>query len=130
MRKGGKTHLAHAQNSMKWVKETIPLLGPLIAGSYAAAGHTGNMLTDVLAASGDSTLTLQAARAQWNDAYAEFEDAEAHVIAETADALIGPKGYIPLVTEYTTLPLNHTATLLIAPTLGLVVCSLILVWAI
>ena len=114
----------------KWLKN-FPLLGPFISGmADVLPGDHGDLLGDVLAASTDSTLALQSATAQWENAYAKFLLKEMPVVAKAAQEMLSPEGYIPLVTKYTTMPLNHAATMLIAPTIGLVLCSLVLVWAV
>ena len=84
----------------------------------------------VAAAMQQSSRSLQEASTQWQDAYVRFLGyLGPDILAATKDVL-GPQGYIDVIAQYATLPLNHAVQLLVAPVVGLLVCSAILVWAI
>ena len=131
MRKGATDAKFRRARTNDWLKECIPLFGPLISGlSQVFGGGTGNPLTDIQQTAKASSFALQAGSAQWENAFSKFIGEESSSINKVVTALLGQDGYIELVAKYSATPLNQAAKLLVPPVLSLLACSFILVWAI
>ena len=118
------------RNYQTWqqVLGSVPLFGDLIGGisDLFGAAYRKNPLA---ALDGASNL-LREANSLWEDAYVRFLDELAPEVKRVAQEVLGPTGYAATLAEYASAPLNQAATLLVAPVAGLLVCSVVLVWAI
>jgi len=118
----------NAKTKQLW-QSAVPVIGPLVGGFEQAFGAETPM-QKVAEAMQQSSRSLQEASAQWQNAYVRFLGYMGPAILDATKDVLGPHGYIDVIAQYATLPLNHAVQLLVAPVLGLLVCSAILVWAI
>ena len=73
---------------------------------------------------------FQEANANWENAYMHFLGKLGHVLLAATKAVLSPGGYVDTVTEFATTPVRNMVQLLVAPTLGIVICTTLLLWAI
>lgn len=117
-----------AKTKQLWLS-ALPVIGPLVGGFEQAFGAETPM-QKVAEAMQQSSRSLQEASAQWQNAYVRFLGYMGPAILNATKDVLGAHGYIDVIAQYATLPLNQAVQLLVAPVVGLLVCSAILVWAI
>ena len=113
----------------RWSKWTpsIPLFGPLVNGMVFAGGFTDPTMGSYYAAA-DASLHLKQAVAIWQDAYVNYLRQIGPTVLRVTKDLFTSDGFIETTAQAAALPLVQAAHLLIAPVLGLLVCSLILIF--
>lgn len=114
----------------KWGYGATPVIGPIWKSIDIINGNADPMqkLMDQIQKNSND---LQEASAQWQNAYFRFLGTLAKDILPATQVLMDPhKGLIQLTADVAAMPLTHAAYMLVAPVMGLLVCSAILVWAV
>ena len=114
------------------VKISIPIFGPLINGMSQCVGGaaTRKPTQGASAALQSATWRLKQATAVWQDAYTNYLNMAAPIVLRASKDLFAQDGFINVTAEYAALPLVQAAHLLIAPMIGLLLISIVLVWAV
>jgi hypothetical protein len=114
----------------KWGYGAVPVIGPIWQSIDVISGR-GDPMQNLLDQLQHSSNDLQEATVQWQNAYFRFLGGLAKDLLPAARAVLDPKGgLVRLTADAAAMPLNHAAYLLVAPVLGLLVCSAVLVWAV
>ena len=110
----------------------VPIFGPMINGISLAmdGGATHDPSQQANDALQNANFSLQQANAIWQDAYVNYLTQIGPTVLRVTKDVFGADGMISVTAEAAALPLVQAAHLLVAPMLGLLVCSLILVWAV
>jgi hypothetical protein len=109
---------------------SFPIVGPLVGGLSQCFGLTANPEAKVAQELQASSDLLREANALWENAYVRFLAELAPEVKLIAQDVLGPQGYVAVLADYASAPLLHAAYLLVAPVLGLLLCSALLVWEI
>ena len=119
------------KSQQRWA--SIPLLGGLFQGLAQLHGYQTPM-EKAQQASAAASRQLQEASEQWENAYAKFYKEMAKDVYAVTTAVLGKDGtsggLVQTEAEFVAVPLVQMAYLLVAPTLGLLACSVALVWAV
>jgi histidine ammonia-lyase len=118
-----------AQRSYERWTSSVPLFGPLVSGLRQLSGYQ-TVAQELQEEQAAAAAELQAGATQYQDSYTIFLGDMAPQVYAVAKDVLGPGGYIDVVTQYATLPLVYAAHDLIAPVVALFCCALILVWAV
>lgn len=114
----------------KWGYGAIPIIGP-IWKSVDLINGAGDPMSKLLDQIQQSSTDLREATVQWQNSYFRFLGDLAKDLLPATESILDPhKGLIQLAADTAAMPLNHAAYMLVAPVLGLLVCSAILIWAI
>ena len=121
----------HRQTWDRWTT-IIPIFGPLFNGisMCTGGGATRDPQQGATDALQEAMFSLKQAGAVWEDAYVNLLDELGPTVLRVSKDIFSSDGLINMTAEAAAMPLVQAARLLIAPMLGLLVCSLLLVWAV